>query len=347
MRAKADAARGAQPRRRRDLGRPRARLGRRPRGDGRRGRGRLQGVRVPERLGRLPAGRRRVARGRLRDRGRVRPPGRRALRAARTSGPDPSRRSRPCAGPRGIAAEHGARLHVVHASAVEAVDEARRWPGVTIETCPHYLAITDDEADAIGARARCNPPIRDAANQRGALGAAASRARSTGSRRTTRPARPNCATAPHPWAGISGVELTIPVLLDAGLDPVTVAAPDHRGRARRCAFRARARIAVGADADLVARRSRRDVDRRRRRAARPPPRDAARRPHAARPGAAHLGARPQRLRPRAPTRCATPAAPKSSNRRDSAATRRRSRRFECVRRRFWGRRWLGRCRRWC
>ena len=97
----------------------------------------------------------------------------------------------------GIAAEHEARLHVVHASAIEAVDEARRWPGVTIETCPHYLAITDAEADVIGAR---RGATRRFATPRtsAACGSACTRVRSTGSRRTIHRARPECGTVPCP-----------------------------------------------------------------------------------------------------------------------------------------------------
>ena len=57
--------------------------------------------------------------------------------------------------------------------------------------------------------------------------------------------------APHPWAGISGVELTIPVLLDAGLDAGARRAPDHRGRATSLRLPGKGVLAVGADADLI------------------------------------------------------------------------------------------------
>jgi allantoinase len=149
----------------------------------------------------------------------------------------------------GIAAEHGARLHVVHASAVETVDEARRWPGVTVETCPHYLAIDSNEAALIGGRARCNPPIRDAANQhglwerlrRGAIDWVAS---------DHSPCPPELREGPLPWAGVSGVELTIPVLLDAGLDPVAVARLTTAA-ARTLRLTSKGRIEMGYDADVA------------------------------------------------------------------------------------------------
>ncbi len=55
-------------------------------------------------------------------------------------------------------------LHIVHAStsaAVLLVAEARvRGVDVTCETCPHYLLLTDDDAERIGALAKCSPPLR-------------------------------------------------------------------------------------------------------------------------------------------------------------------------------------------
>jgi len=75
--------------------------------------------------------------------------------------------ARACAAAR----EAGARIHVVHLSAVEALGAvgAARDMGtdVTVETCPHYL--TFDEADLMrqGAPLKCAPPIRDARNRDG------------------------------------------------------------------------------------------------------------------------------------------------------------------------------------
>ena len=67
------------------------------------------------------------------------------------------------------AREAGARIHVVHLSAVEALGAigAARDMGtdVSVETCPHYL--TFDERDLVrqGAALKCAPPIRDARNR--------------------------------------------------------------------------------------------------------------------------------------------------------------------------------------
>jgi allantoinase len=63
-----------------------------------------------------------------------------------------------------LAEETGCSLHVVHVStagAVALVAEARlRGVDVTCETCPHYLVLTDADAERIGALAKCSPPLR-------------------------------------------------------------------------------------------------------------------------------------------------------------------------------------------
>jgi allantoinase len=148
-----------------------------------------------------------------------------------------------------ITSEAGARLHVVHASAVEAVDEARRWPGVTVETCPHYLVIDADQADAVGPRARCAPPIRSATNRAalwdrlrgGTIDIVAS---------DHSPCPPSWRVGPAGWRGIAGVQLTIAALLDAGVAPVDVARlTTAAGRLLRLSRKGA--IQVGNDADVA------------------------------------------------------------------------------------------------
>ena len=69
------------------------------------------------------------------------------------------------------AREAGARIHVVHLSAVEAlgaVGAARDMnTDVSVETCPHYLTFDDGDLAAHGASLKCAPPIRDARNRDG------------------------------------------------------------------------------------------------------------------------------------------------------------------------------------
>lgn len=68
-----------------------------------------------------------------------------------------------------LAEQSGCALHVVHVSSgagVRLVAEARaRGVDVSCETCPHYLTLTEDDVERIGALATCAPPLRPAAEQ--------------------------------------------------------------------------------------------------------------------------------------------------------------------------------------
>jgi len=63
-----------------------------------------------------------------------------------------------------FAEETGCSLHVVHVSTgrgVAIVAAARaRGVDVTCETCAHYLVLTEDDAEELGAVAKCAPPLR-------------------------------------------------------------------------------------------------------------------------------------------------------------------------------------------
>jgi allantoinase len=69
------------------------------------------------------------------------------------------------------AREAGARIHIVHASAVEALGAvgAAREMGtdVTVETCPHYLTFDETHLARQGSALKCAPPVRDARNRDG------------------------------------------------------------------------------------------------------------------------------------------------------------------------------------
>ncbi len=58
----------------------------------------------------------------------------------------------------------GVRLHILHASAEESVDlvaEAqKKGLPVTMETCPHYLFLTDKDFERVGTRMKGYPPVR-------------------------------------------------------------------------------------------------------------------------------------------------------------------------------------------
>jgi allantoinase len=64
-----------------------------------------------------------------------------------------------------LAGETGCPLHIVHVSCpegVELITQARRkGVNVSLETCPHYLLLTERDLEQLGAPAKCAPPLRD------------------------------------------------------------------------------------------------------------------------------------------------------------------------------------------
>ena len=63
-----------------------------------------------------------------------------------------------------LAGETGCPITIVHVSSVEVLEvilEAKaRGVAVVAETCPHYLLLSTEDADRIGADAKCAPPLR-------------------------------------------------------------------------------------------------------------------------------------------------------------------------------------------
>ena len=69
-----------------------------------------------------------------------------------------------------LAKKHRARVHIVHLSAADALDDIARAKDagidITVETCPHYLTLTAEEIADGATWFKCAPPIREAENQR-------------------------------------------------------------------------------------------------------------------------------------------------------------------------------------
>jgi len=156
------------------------------------------------------------------------------------------------------------RLHVVHVSSGEAAywADAVRRQGVdmTIETCPHYLALTGDDLEQKHGVAKCAPPVRSRdhvetlwrAVRDGVVDVVAS---------DHSPAPPEMKESPDGdffavWGGISGAQTTLNVLLDEGywqrgLALQTVARVTASNPARRFGlYPTKGVIKVGSDADL-------------------------------------------------------------------------------------------------
>jgi len=57
------------------------------------------------------------------------------------------------------------KVHIVHASCRDVVERVKlakdRGVDVTVETCPHYLALTVQDIEKQGAIAKCSPPVRE------------------------------------------------------------------------------------------------------------------------------------------------------------------------------------------
>jgi len=159
-----------------------------------------------------------------------------------------------------LAEETGCALHVVHVSTgrgVALVAEARaRGVDATCETCPHYLVFDEDDAERLGALAKCAPPLRPAA-ERDALWAAIGDIALVASDHS--PSLPELKQGDDffaIWGGITGCQVLLGVLLDAGhhergLALEQVAALCAGGAARRLRLPGKGRIEPGADADLA------------------------------------------------------------------------------------------------
>ena len=118
----------------------------------------------------------------------------------------------------------GVRAHVVHvsnAAALQEVDAARNH-GVAIsaETCPHYLAFSEEDFERIGPPLKCAPPIRDAATREGLWDALrGGLVDLIGSDHSPCPAADKEKGDDdiwRAWGGVSGIQSTLPVLLTEG-----------------------------------------------------------------------------------------------------------------------------------
>jgi allantoinase len=124
-----------------------------------------------------------------------------------------------------LAKEAGCRLHVVHMSLPEgaAMISAARAAGqpVTVETCGHYLTLTEEDLVGLGPVAKCAPPLRDAARRDGLWAAVLS-------------GQIDCITSDHSpcptedkrrgdddiwaaWGGITGIQTLVPLMLTEGV----------------------------------------------------------------------------------------------------------------------------------
>jgi len=161
-----------------------------------------------------------------------------------------------------LAGEFGARVHIVHVAAAEAVDEivrakARDVP-ITAETCPHYLTFADDEIVDGATVFKCAPPIREAMHRdalwnglrRGALDLVAT------DHSPSPPALKCGLDFFAAWGGIASLELSLAATWTAArgreFTPRDLARWMSRSTAALAGFGGtKGTIAAGHDADLV------------------------------------------------------------------------------------------------
>ena len=154
-----------------------------------------------------------------------------------------------------IAGEAGCALHIVHVSSGRAavlVAEARAaGADVTCETCPHYLALTAEDAERIGALAKCAPPLRNAQERHGLRRAVRDGTIDyIASDHSPAPPRMKEGHAFSAWGGVSGCQTTARVLLAEGLTSKDLAFLCSVGPALRLGLPG-GRIEPGASADLL------------------------------------------------------------------------------------------------
>ena len=164
-----------------------------------------------------------------------------------------------------LARETGASVHFVHVSTPEAaiLVAAARAAGTsaTLETCPHYLALDEDDLARLGPIAKCAPPLRPRAAVEALWRAVlAGQVDCIGSDHSPCPPVDKQRGADdvwQAWGGISGVQTTLPVLLTEGVHrrglplPSLVRLTSANPARRFGLYPRKGTLAVGADADVA------------------------------------------------------------------------------------------------
>jgi allantoinase len=166
----------------------------------------------------------------------------------------------------------GVRAHILHLSSASALPMLRAAKAeglpITVETCPHYLSFAAESIPDGATEYKCCPPIRDEANRdllwaallEGVIDFIASD-HSPSTRELKlgpTPGEPGHRTGDFglAWGGISGLQLSLPAVWTAararGIGLEQVIQWMSSATARFAGLAAKGRIAVGADADLVA-----------------------------------------------------------------------------------------------
>jgi allantoinase len=164
-----------------------------------------------------------------------------------------------------LAGQTGASIHVVHVSTPAAVREvaAARAGGVsaTLETCPHYLALDEDDLARLGPYGKCAPPLRPRA-----LVEELWQAVLAGQVDLIASDHSPCPPADkergqddiwRAWGGLHGVQTLLPVLLTEGVHarsmplPLLVRLTSAAPARRYGLYPRKGALLVGSDADVA------------------------------------------------------------------------------------------------
>jgi allantoinase len=159
---------------------------------------------------------------------------------------------------------YGTRAHILHLSSAAALPALRaaREEGlpITVETCPHYLVFDEEHIPDGGTQYKCCPPIRDEANREALWQAlidgdidiiVTDHSPSTADLKFAGSGDFGAA-----WGGIAGLQTGLSAIWTEaqrrGVPLATVVGWMSRSTADFAGLESKGRIAVGADADLVA-----------------------------------------------------------------------------------------------
>jgi len=157
-----------------------------------------------------------------------------------------------------VAAETGCQVHIVHVSSGRGVELIRRAIAerglpASCETCPHYLYFNEHDLQAIGARAKCAPPLRDEQTRRDLLERLiAGEIDTVGSDHS--PCPPDLKDGmpfEQAWGGIAGVQTTLRTLLTLGVPAQRIAQLTAARPAELFRLPRKGSLSVGNDADFT------------------------------------------------------------------------------------------------
>ena len=161
-----------------------------------------------------------------------------------------------------LAGETGAKLHIVHVSTGSGVAKAAeaRADGVdvSVETCPHYLFFTEEDLETVGVAVKCAPPLRHR-DEHAMLWGEVLDGRVDIVASDHSPSDPSLKQAGDfrtSWGGVAGVQSTLAVLLERGLDGrrlrfEQISAIVAANPASRFRIPLKGRLEAGHDADLM------------------------------------------------------------------------------------------------